>query len=465
MTAQPDTRTAERTRPVPRRLSVGLGSGTVLQPLNSSMIAVAIVAIGQDFGSSSGIAWVISALYIATAVTAPTAGRLGALFGARRVYLGGLTLIALGAVAGALAPSLGWLIAARVLLGIGTATQYPNAMTIVREYADRHGAQPRSAIATLAACAQVVVALGPTLGGLLVGAFGWQSIMWVNLPIAAVSAAWVLAVAAPDGPRRAGGTPAEVLRSLDPAGMALFLAGTSTLMFFLLSLTTGPAWWLVPACATVWVAFVAWESRAAAPFIDVRALAGNRTLSTTLGRTLITYTAFYCVFFGLPQWLQGGRGMSPAAAGLMMLPVAGVGVFATMTASRLYGRHGARRTLLVGTTGLVAGGLLLALAENSTSPIGLILVVAAILGIPNGFNNMGNQNLVNSATSAREVGTAIGMYRTIQYVGANLAAVVIEVTMRDGADDMGLHRTGAVIAVLGATLLVGVLFSRTLREH
>ncbi|GAA4489505.1 MFS transporter [Rhodococcus olei] len=450
---------------VPRRLSVGLGSGTILQPLNSSMIAVAIVGIGAHFGSTTGTAWVISGLYIATAVAAPTAGRLGSLFGARRVYLAGLALIAVGAVAGALAPGLGWLIAARVLLGLGTATQYPTAMTIVREYADRHDAAPRTAIATLTACAQVVVALGPTVGGLLVGAFGWQSIMWVNLPVVAISAIWVLAVAPPDSPRGDGTRGGGLWRSLDPVGTALFVVGTSTLMLFLLSLTSTPRWWTAAVAVAASVAFVIWETRCETPFIDVRALAANRVLTATLVRTLVTYTAFYCIFFGLPQWLQGGRGLTPAAAGLVMLPVAGVGVGSTMIASRLYGRHGARPTLLVGTAGLLTGGLLLALAYDSATPVWALLLVAAILGIPNGFNNMANQNLVNSSTVAAEVGTAIGMYRTIQYVGANLAAVAIEVTMQGGPGDAGLHRTGAVIAVIGATLLAGVLFSRSLRAH
>ncbi len=78
-----------------------------------------------------------------------------------------------------------------------------------------------------------------------------------------------------------------------------------------------------------------------------------------------------------------------------------------------------------------------------------LLLIAAILGIPNGFNNMGNQNLINSVTTSADVGTAIGLYRTIQYIGANLAAVVIELTMRGTIDDAGLHRTGGTIAVIG----------------
>ncbi|MET0797505.1 MAG: MFS transporter, partial [Rhodococcus sp. (in: high G+C Gram-positive bacteria)] len=187
--------------------------------------------------------------------------------------------------------------------------------------------------------------------------------------------------------------------------------------------------------------------------------------SMTLGRTLLTYTAFYCIFFGLPQWLQVARGMSPISAGLFMLPVAAIGIFATMSASKVYGKFGARITLLIGTAALAVGGILIAFVESSSTPLVALLLIAAILGIPNGFNNMGNQNLINSVTTSADVGTAIGLYRTIQYIGANLAAVVIELTMRGTIDDAGLHRTGGTIAVIGIALLVGVVFSRTLRSR
>ncbi|WP_139277827.1 MFS transporter [Rhodococcus marinonascens] len=456
---------AQQGRPVPFRISGSVATGSILQPLNSSMIAVAIVGIAAQFGSSSGIPWVISGLYIATAVTAPMAGRLGALLGARRVYLGGLALVTVGSIAGILAPTVGWLIFSRVLVGIGTATQYPNAMTMIRDYAERHGAQPRTAITTLNICSQAVVALGPALGGLLVGAFGWHSIMWVNLPIAAFAAVVVTRFA---GAGLIGGTPVsrrQLLHSLDVVGGLLLLVLISSTMLFLLSLTTGPVWWLLPVWALAFAAFVQWERRADEPFIDVRALARNRALSATLARTLLTYTAFYCVYFGIPQWLQYSRGMSATQAGLTMLPVAAVGVGTTILASRTYVRHGARRTLTVGTCALLVGGVLLALVESSTAPILVLLLVAGVLGIPNGFNNIGNQNLVSSVTSVEEVGTAIGMYRTAQYIGANLAAVVLATTSGDVIGDAGLHRTGWFIAVAGTILLVGVLTSRNMGDR
>ncbi|AII08517.1 MFS transporter [Rhodococcus opacus] len=460
-----DAGLAQKSPSVPFRVSGSVATGSILQPLNSSMIAVAIVGIAAQFGSSSGITWVISGLYIATAVTAPMAGKLGALLGARKVYLGGLALVALGSIAGLLAPSVGWLIFSRILVGIGTATQYPNAMTMIRGYAERHGAQPRTAITTLAICSQAVVALGPTLGGLLVGAFGWQSIMWINLPIVAFSAVAVTKFAKVGFVGGISVSGRQLLHALDVAGVVLFLGLVSSTMLFLLSLTTDPVWWLIPVWVLVLALFVQWERRVDEPFIDVRALARNRALSATLARTLLTYTAFYCVFFGIPQWLQYSRGMSATEAGLTMLPVAVVGIGSTLFASRTYRRYGVRRTLTVGTCALLVGGLLLASVESSTAPIVVLLLVAAVLGIPNGFNNIGNQNLISSVTSVEEVGTAIGMYRTVQYIGANLSAVVLQTTAGHVIGDDGLHRTGWFIAVAGVLLLIGVLMSRNMGDR
>lgn len=460
-----DTAVAQKSPSVPFRVSGSVATGSILQPLNSSMIAVAIVGIAAQFGSSSGITWVISALYIATAVTAPMAGKLGALLGARKVYLGGLALVALGSVAGLLAPTVGWLIFSRILVGIGTATQYPNAMTMIRGYAERHGAQPRTAITTLAICSQGVVALGPTLGGLLVGAFGWQSIMWINLPIVVFSAVAVTKFANVGFVGGMSVSRRQLVHALDVVGVLLFLALVSSTMLFLLSITTDPVWWLIPVWALVLALFVQWERRAGEPFIDVRALARNRALTATLARTLLTYTAFYCVFFGIPQWLQYSRGMGATEAGLTMLPVAVVGIGSTLLASRTYRRHGVRRTLTIGTCALLVGGVLLASVESSTAPIVVLLMVAAVLGIPNGFNNIGNQNLISSVTSVEEVGTAIGMYRTVQYIGANLSAVVLQTTAGHVIGDDGLHRTGWFIAITGVLLLAGVLMSRNMGDR
>jgi len=186
----------------------------------------------------------------------------------------------------------------------------------------------------------------------------------------------------------------------------------------------------------------------------------NQALTATLGGALITYTCFYCVFFGIPQWLQASRGMTPIETGLTMLPVAGVTVLSTALGARTYGRFGARRTLSVGTVSMLAGGVLIATVENSAAPIYVLLLVAAVLGIPNGFHNIGNQSIINAVTSVDEVGTAIGMYRTIAFIGANLAVVVLQVTAGPVVNDQGLHRTGLYIIASAAVLLAGILLYR-----
>ncbi len=444
---------------IPARVRFAAASGTVLQPLNSSMIAVAIVSIAAQFGSSAGVSWIISAMYITTAVCAPMAGRLGALLGARRVFVAGLVLVALGSLAGMFAPNVPFLIASYVVLAMGISVHMPNAMTMVRAYAERYRRQSRTALTTLVMCGQSVAALGPTLGGLLVGLFGWQSILWVNLPVVVLSAIAVLRVDL-GGSQTGRLTARKALHALDVPGIALFLVAVTSTMLWLVSLRSQPTWWLLPVAVVFLGMFVMWERRAAEPFIDVRALARNRALSATLARTLVTYSCFYLIFFGIPQWLQYSRGMSAIEAGLTMLPVAGMSVFATVLSARVYRRYGPRATLLIGTVALCVGGVLIALVEDSTAPLVVLALVALVLGIPNGFNNIANQNLVNSVTTVEEVGTAIGMYRTAAFIGANLAVVILQITAGDTVDDAGLHRTGWFIAVVAALLVVGIGFSR-----
>ncbi|OZE87822.1 MFS transporter [Rhodococcus sp. 15-649-2-2] len=447
---------------VPAKVSISASSASVLQPLNSSMIAVAMVAIVTHFGSPAGASWLISGMYIATAVSAPIGGKLGTIFGARRIYLMGLGIVGVATVVGSFAPDINWLIAAYVLLGIGMATHFPNAMTIIRDYADRHRSDPKSALLTLVLCSQSVAALGPTVGGLLVGTFGWQSILWINLPVIALSGAAVLRYVAPDSTARQSDSRRSLLRSLDLLGVGLFVVLTSTTMMFLLSAGGSPPWFLLAVPAIALVLFVVREWHTDEPFIDVRALAHNRSLSATLVRTLLTYVAFYSVFFSVPQWLQYQRGMSATQTGLTMLPVAAVGILSTYVASKVLRRCGPRITLTVGSVALTAGGLLLAIVERTTAPIVVVLLVAAVLGVPSGFNNLSNQNMVNSATSLEEVGTAMGMYRTVQFLGANLAAVVLQFTAGPSVGDDGIRHTGWVVVAISLVLLFGVAVTRSL---
>jgi MFS family permease len=440
-----------------------LAFGTVLQPLNSSMIAVALVGIRTDFHAGAEVNWLVSALYLATAVAAPSMGRLADLLGARRMFLVGLGLVAAGSVLAPFAPNIGTLVACRVLLGLGTGAQYPCAMAIVRKVSQRLQARPQTALGALQICGQATVALGPTVGGLLVGLFGWQGIFWVNLPAVALGAVAVLRTVPADPPMREIDTGGRSrISQLDIPGIVLFTGSLTSLMLWLLSWASSPEWyWLAPAvlCA---VALVWRERRATDPFLNVRLLS-NRSLTLTYLRTVFTYTAFYLIFYGLPMWLEEARGYSPTSSGLIVLPIAVLGVISTMLATRLERHRGPRPTLLIGTGVLTAGGLLLMLPGEST-PVVALLGLCAVLGLPNGFNSMGNQTAMYAASPAEHTGAAAGLFRTSQYVGANLASALLALVLGENATASSLHHMGLAVAIISACLLVGVVFNRHLRS-
>ncbi|SFS78061.1 MFS transporter [Saccharopolyspora flava] len=449
---------------LPSRFVTSIAFGTVLQPLNSSMIAVALVGIRTEFAAGTSVTWLVSALYLATAVAAPAMGRLADVFGPRRTSLAGFALVGLASAAAPFAPTVPALVACRVLIGIGTAAQYPCGVAMVRRAADRLRARSGNALASLAVCSQVSVALGPSLGGLLVGALGWSGVFWINVPLVVLGAAVMLRWGPADPPSPVGrGARARALLSVDPVGMALFTVSLTALMFWLLSLSEDPQWWwlaiAVPAAAaTAW-----WSLRGEDPFLDVRLL-GRSALSLTYLRTVVTYTAFYCVFYGFPQWLEESRGLGPVGAGLVVLPISAVGVVATLTANRLQRNRSHWLSLTIGSAALCAGGALL-LVPGASAPIPLLLVIAAVLGLPNGFNNMGNQRAMYAVAPAWAMGAASGLYRTSQYVGANLAAAVLVLTFGARPTDAGLHRMGLAVAGIAAFLLVTAVYGTAVERH
>lgn len=458
MTSETDLSAPGTSRRLPRAFVFTIAFGSVLQALNASTMAVAMVDIREDFAAGAAASWLISGLYLATAVGSPTAGRLADRVGPRRVFLISMAITVVTSLVAPLAPNMGWLIAFRMLLGLGTCAAFPSGVAMLRAESDRRGmVLPAGALSALAIAGQVMIAFGPVLGGVLVSWWGWQAIFLVNVPlgIAVLVLAWIHL---PADPKRDGtGSVREVLAGLDLPGAGLFIACIAVLMVFLLSLSGSPTWWLLGVLAVLVAAFAALEARVARPFVDVRMLARNRPLTGTYLRTALTYVAFYVVFYGYPMWLQSARGLSADQSGLVVLPIALLAMASVALAGRMIRRAGYRPVLVIGSIALLAGGLGLT-AVHAASALVLLLGVAAVLGIPNGFNNIGNQAAMYRQADASDAGMASGLYRTSQYVGANVAAAVIELGFGGAPADPGLHRLGTVVAVISVLLLVGALW-------
>src|SRR5262249_4077488 len=186
------------------------------------------------------------------------------------------------------------------------------------------------------------------------------------------------------------------------------------------SLSARPRWELLRAAPIAAFLLGARERSVAEPFLNVRMLAANRPLVGVYAQFAGINIVFYAVFFSLPLWLERVRGFDSGMAGLLLLPVAGVGRLATPLAARLIGRFGAGPALITGAGMLPVGSLLL-LVFNATTPVSVLLAVGVVLGIPNGFNNLGLQAALYEHAPAQHMGAAGGQFQTFRYVGAILS--------------------------------------------
>jgi MFS family permease len=432
-----------------RKLIAPLVLGAILNPINSSMIAVALVPIGEYFHvlpSSTG--WLVSALYLATATGQPVVGRLVDRYGPRTLYLLGTALVGLAGLLGCLAPNFGVLIASRVLLGFGTCAGYPAAMYLVR----RSGSDsPAGVLTALAVSAQTVAVVGPTLGGLLIGLDSWRSVFAVNIPLAIAS----IALGALRLPRREASTRPST--PLDYPGIAFFAATLSALMVFLMRPAVGHLWLLVAALAAG-AGFAARELHSSDPFLDLHVFAGNAPLIATYVRTLLAQTVSYAFLYGFTQWLEAGLNLSPSRAGLVLLPM----FLVAIGVSTLTGRRKAFRAKLVVGAGvqLVACALLLVLTDGSA--VWLPVLVAVVVGVPQGLNSLANQNAVYFQADPDRMGASAGLLRTFTYLGAMVASAATGVFFKRGADTGGLHELAVFLLVIAALLLAVILADRSL---
>lgn len=441
-----------------RRLIVPMIVGAVFNPINSSIIAVSLVPIGHAFGAPvSQTVWLVSALYLATAIGQPIVGRLVDAYGPRPLYLGGSALMALGGLIGTLAPSLGVLVAARVILGFGTCSGYPAAMYLIRSEAKRTGQDsPAGVLTTLSISTQTVAVIGPSLGGLLIAIGGWRSTLAINIPLGLLGVLLGLALL----PRHAEAVEQDQQqRGFDVPGIALFAAALTALLLFLMNIDADHSY-LLALAALLGAAFAARELRVTHtdPFIDLRVLRGNGPLLATYARTILTMIISYAFLYGFTQWLEDGRGLSASAAGLILLPMFGTGILVAAVTGR---RQAVRGKLVAGSLAQLMAIILLFALDNS-SPLWLPILIAVVLGIPQGLNNLANQNALYFQAEPERIAASAGLSRTFGYLGAIAASAATGAFFGATADTPGLHHLATFLVGVAALFLALTLADRSL---
>ncbi|MGN7798338.1 MFS transporter [Leifsonia sp. 22587] len=436
-----------------------LSLGTLLNPLNSSMIAVALVPLQHDFGVDvTAVTWVITSFYLASAAGQPLMGRLADRFGPRRLFLFGMVVVALACAVTPFSGSFAAVCAGRVALAIGTATAFPSAIAMLRPLAAQSGVGTPRLLGRIQIANTSGAAIGPVLGGALVTFLGWQAIFWVNVPLAALTFVGVQ-LFAPRDAERARTPLSRTLAESDIPGILLFVATLTSLLVFLLDLHPQPLWWLLPVCVVAAGLFVWRELRSAHPFLDLRLLAANRRLLMVYLCFAIFNVVYYSAFFGLPQYLQTHDGYSAGVAGLLMFPLAAVTIVVTPLAARAIESIGLRPTLLSGAVALVAGAALLAVAALTPAPWAVLLLTAA-LGIPYCVVSIAMNQALYSSARPEDSGVAAGIFQTSRYVGAIVATTVLGLLFSGGTTASSWLTAVTVATALAVVHLALLVFVR-----
>ena len=429
---------------------LGVATGSLLVPLNSTMLAVALPGVMDEFGlGASTVASLVSLYLGSVAIALPVAGTLGDRFGARRTFLLGVLGFGLGSLLATIASSFAVLEASRIVQAASGALVSTSSASLIRETApaDRRG----EAFGLFDLLTSTSAAVGPFVGGVIVGAWGWRVMFLVAIPIALVSAAMVFLLLHPS--RTTTGSAAHP-RPIDLPGLVLlglaiaaFLAGVGAFGAGL-----DPTVQLVAALAVVplFAAFVAVELREEHPAVDPRLLRRPvfaAALLGVFGSTIVLHGSFILV----PLLVERLLGQTATVSGIVLLGIAGVAAVVAPFGGRLSDRRGRRIAVVAGSFVSAAGLALLALPPAISSAV-VVALLLGLVGLGNGLTSP-RQAAALESVEARRVGMAAGTYYTGRYlggvVGASLAGALLGQSVTAGGVSLGFAILAGVMVVVG----------------
>ncbi|MEU0512751.1 DHA2 family efflux MFS transporter permease subunit [Amycolatopsis sp. NPDC006125] len=435
------------TRPVSRPVLLTLTClGQFMVLLDSTIVGAALPDMQERLHVGlSGLQWIVDAYVLLVAMLLLSGGVFADRFGRKRVFLAGVAVFTAASVVCAVAPSLGWLIAGRVLQGIGAAALSPASLALLSA-AHPVPAERVRAIGLWAGFSGIGLAAGPLAGGILVEAFSWPAIFLVNVPVGAV-----LLVA---GVRVLGESRNSEAPSIDVPGTVLSVVGVGALTYGLIE--GGSRGWTSPlilgsfAVAVVVLAgFVAVEARRTAPMLPLRLFRERLFTVSNTAMVVVGFALMGSSFF-FSQFFVHVQGSSVLVAGLRTLPASLGMVVVSPFAGRLAARHGFR---VVVTSGLVLAGLgLLVLGfVDAGTGYGNVWWRLALTGIGFALAMSPLTGAAIQAVSPREGGLASGISSTTRQIGAVLGVAVLGAVVQTGA---GL---GSAFVVAGAVTLGGAV--------
>ncbi|EHK63468.1 MFS transporter [Achromobacter arsenitoxydans] len=397
-----------------------LAGATLLASLGVSIVTVALPALARAFSAPvSSVQGVVLAYLVSVTVTITLAGKLGDLIGHRRALMGGLMLFTLASLSCAVAPTLGVLIAGRAIQGLGGAMLLALPLSIAREVVAKE--RLGSAMGLIGTVSALGTALGPSLGGMLIGELGWRA-AFVMLAVLSAStwglAAWAIPSAAP--------RPIASAKSLDWLGAATL---TTTLVLYALATLGGKSGFAMDARLLLALAVVALgifiyvESRAPSPLVPMALLRDSMTRAS-LAMNLLVSTVMMSTLVVGPFFLAYGLGLGEAETGLVMAAGPLVAAFSGIPAGRMTDRFGAQKTLVFGLVQTTAGLVCLAYAPRALGVAGYVL---ALMVLTPGFQLFlaANNTAVMSGAEESQRGMLSGLLGLSRNLGFMTGASVM----------------------------------------
>jgi EmrB/QacA subfamily drug resistance transporter len=387
--------------------------------LDNTVVNVALPSIQRDLDASiSGLEWTINGYTLSFAVLLATGGRLGDIFGRRRMFMLGVVIFALSSATAGLAQSSTDLVASRVVQGVGAALMMPATLSIVT-----HAFPPQErgkAMGTWAGVSGLALAVGPVVGGLLTEHVSWRAIFYLNIPVAigAVLAALFAVRESRDS---------TVGREVDYAGVTIL---TASLTALILALVEGNSWgWgsteivmLLAGAAIGLAAFVAAELHVKVPMVEFHFFSDRNFVGAVVVALIISF-AMLGVFFFLALYMQDILRYSPLEAGVRFLPSTLMIVAVAPIAGRLADRYGPRWLI-------VAGLLLLTASLYSFSGIAVdstyseLLPGFLLLGVGIAMTMSPMTSAAMNAVSVEKAGIASGVLSMFRMIGGSLGVAV-----------------------------------------
>lgn len=404
--------------------------GAFLGQLDASIAGLVLPTLEQVFQAPvSAVEWVAISYLLTLAALVVPLGRLADLTGRKMLYTFGFLVFIIGSALCGLAPTLGFLIAARVAQAVGAAMLQANSVAIITAAVPRRSLG--RAIGIQGAAQAIGLAVGPSVGGFLIDAFGWEWVFFIAVPFGLLGTliGWLVL---PVTPARIA-EPAAPREHFDWAG-AVILGPAIALL--LLALTFGNTWgWVSPTflgvlggAVALILGFLATEMRAASPLVDLRVFR-DRTFSLAILSGLLSYSVLFGSLFLFPFYLERVVGQSPGQTGLLLTPVpVALGLLAPF-AGVLTDRIGSRGPTVVGM-GLAAVALL-ALALVPRPPLVGVLVGLALLGGGLGLFTPPNNSAVMASAPSHRLGVAGGILNMTRSLGTSF----------------GVAATGAVLSI------------------